>query len=566
MLNGGTVVNDVNSTIRSQDLPSSIRAGSVYIDGGDATLVNKGALVGRVVFDPDRTGFVNTATLFTGSSLQGNLDMGANTASSLVLDGSGQQLLSNAVTDGIQFAGKLVGQGGGTWIIDGDLAPASTTIAADSTLQLGNGGTFGSIAGPIDTNGTLAINRSNALTLGDTISGAGGLSQTGTGTTVLTADNSYLGGTRLNAGVLSVSSNANLGDAAGGLAFGGGTLQTTADITMNRATTLDSQGGTIDTLVSTTLTHQGVVGGAGALTKTGTGTLTLAGENTYSGGTDLKEGRVAVRNNRALGTGELAMHEGTMLRFAADGLTLDNAIAFTDAVDPIVDTGPFTATLTGAITGPGDLSKIGSGTLILSGANTYTGATAVTEGTLRAGVSNTFSAASAHSVASGATLDLAGLSQSVAGLTNSGTVSLIGSTPGTTLTVTGPYVGNNGLLRLGTFLGDSASESDRLVLSGPSATASGNTTVQVVNLGGLGALTSGNGIELVSALNGATTTAQSTKDAFALQGGHVDAGAYEYRLQAGDAAGTGENWYLRSTSTIMPPAPPAPPAPPVPPA
>ena len=86
----------------------------------------------------------------------------------------------------------------------------------------------------------------------------------------------------------------------------------------------------------------------------------------------------------------------------------------------------------------------------------------------------------------------------------------------------------------------------------PQPSASGRTTVQVVNLGGLGALTTGNGIELVSALNGATTTAQSTKDAFALQGGHVDAGAYEYRLQPGDAAGAGENWYLRSTSTIMP--------------
>jgi outer membrane autotransporter protein len=112
---------------------------------------------------------------------------------------------------------------------------------------------------------------------------------------------------------------------------------------------------------------------------------------------------------------------------------------------------------------------------------------------------------------------------------------------------------------VGTFLGGSASASDRLVLSGPSAVASGNTTVQVVNLGGLGALTSGNGIELVSALDGATTTAQSTKDAFALQGGHVDAGAYEYRLQPGDAAGAGENWYLRSTSTLIPPGPPAPP-------
>ena len=61
--------------------------------------------------------------------------------------------------------------------------------------------------------------------------------------------------------------------------------------------------------------------------------------------------------------------------------------------------------------------------------------------------------------------------------------------------------------------------------------------MQITKLGGLGALTTGNGIEVVSALNGATTTAQTTKDAFALGGGHVDAGAFEYRLYAADATG-----------------------------
>ncbi|SEK07840.1 autotransporter outer membrane beta-barrel domain-containing protein, partial [Variovorax sp. OK202] len=80
------------------------------------------------------------------------------------------------------------------------------------------------------------------------------------------------------------------------------------------------------------------------------------------------------------------------------------------------------------------------------------------------------------------------------------------------------------------------------------------TNVQITNLGGLGALTSGNGIELISAVGGATTTAQTTKSAFSLAGGHVDAGAYEYRLYAADASGAGENWYLRSTTTAVPPA------------
>ncbi len=102
------------------------------------------------------------------------------------------------------------------------------------------------------------------------------------------------------------------------------------------------------------------------------------------------------------------------------------------------------------------------------------------------------------------------------------------------------------MLKLGTVLGGSNSLSDRLVLSGPGASASGNTTLRITNLGGLGALTTGNGIEVVSARNGATTTAQTTRDAFTLANGHVDAGAYEYRLYAADAQGAGENWYLRS--------------------
>ncbi|WP_412180195.1 autotransporter-associated beta strand repeat-containing protein, partial [Variovorax paradoxus] len=203
-------------------------------------------------------------------------------------------------------------------------------------------------------------------------------------------------------------------------------------------------------------------------------------------------------------------------------------------------------TISGAITGTtGSLVKVGAGTLTLAGTATYSGETRIAAGTLKAGATNAFSAASSAVVASGATLDLGGFSQKMAGLTNAGTVSLLGTVPGTTLTLTGPYVGNNGVLRLGAKL-DNPGIADRLVLDGASASASGKTTVQVTNLGGLGARTSGAGIEVVSAKNGATTTAQTSKDAFVLSGGRVDAGAYEYRLYAGDAGGEGENWYLRT--------------------
>jgi fibronectin-binding autotransporter adhesin len=311
---------------------------------------------------------------------------------------------------------------------------------------------------------------------------------------------------------------------------------------------------TLGGLGSNDMLTGGVSGSGGSVVKVGSGTLTLSGASTYTGGTALKEGRLDVGNSAALGTGALAMDDGTTLGFSADGVNIANAIQLTGTNDPVVDTGAFSGTLSGGISGGGFLTKEGTGTLTLAGANTYTGATNVAQGTLRAGAVNTFSAASAHSVAAGATLDLAGYDQSVASLANSGTVSLAGTAAGTTLTVNGNYVGNNGVLKLGTALSGTG-PSDRLVING--GTATGKTSVQVANLGGLGALTSGNGIEVVTAQGGATTTAQTTKDAFSLAGGHVDAGAYEYRLYAADAEGAGENWFLRSTTNVVAPGAPA---------
>jgi fibronectin-binding autotransporter adhesin len=312
--------------------------------------------------------------------------------------------------------------------------------------------------------------------------------------------------------------------------------------------------GTSDTLSGN------VSGTGGAIIKVGTGALTLSGTNTYTGGTALQQGRLNLGSSQALGTGALSMDDDTTLGFSADGVNIANAIQLTGANDPVIDTGAFSGTLSGAISGGGFITKQGTGTLTLAGANTYTGATNVAQGTLKAGAANTFSAASAHGVAAGATLDLDGFNQTVASLANSGTVSLAGATAGTTLTVNGNYVGTNGVLKIGTAL-NGIGPSDRLVVSG--GTATGKTSVQVANLGGLGALTAGNGIEVVSAQNGATTTAQTTRDAFSLAGGHVDAGAYEYRLFAADANGAGENWYLRSTTNaaVPPTAPNAPAAP-----
>ena len=99
----------------------------------------------------------------------------------------------------------------------------------------------------------------------------------------------------------------------------------------------------------------------------------------------------------------------------------------------------------------------------------------------------------------------------------------------------GPYVGNNGTLRLGTTLGV-AGPSDRLVLDGPTAVASGSTTVQIANLDGLGGQTVGNGIEVITRAERRHHHGADDQERLrARRAGHVDAGAFEYRLYAADA-------------------------------
>ena len=94
------------------------------------------------------------------------------------------------------------------------------------------------------------------------------------------------------------------------------------------------------------------------------------------------------------------------------------------------------------------------------------------------------------------------------------------------LTVQGNYVGNGGQLFLQSALGDDNSASDKLVVN--DGTLTGNTLISVTNLGGAGALTRQNGIQLVQAQG----TAISNNDAFALKG-VVSAGAFDYRLFKG---------------------------------
>ncbi|WP_174522191.1 autotransporter family protein [Cedecea neteri] len=236
----------------------------------------------------------------------------------------------------------------------------------------------------------------------------------------------------------------------------------------------------------------------------------------------------------------------------------------------------------GTISGSGAVEKAGTGTLLFNSVNSYTGGTAVNDGTLIVGDSAHASAslASGATVAAGASLGgygtvngdvtnsgtlgaantLSPLSAGPQGnfqingnLTNTGLVQLGGSGVGNSLTVAGNYSGQNGVIALNTVLAGDGAASDKLIVSGGSA--SGSSTLKVTNIGGAGAQTAADGIQLVQATNGATSTA----NAFKLSGGTVSAGAYSYYLAKGGVSdGSGGSWYLRNTVVVQPvePVPP----------
>lgn len=507
-------------------------------------------------------------------------------------------------TVSVNNAGGAVVFSGAQFAVDGyTLAgQAITTNTANTIIRVGDG---------------TAAGASQTATISAEITGSGGLAKQDQGTLVLSAANTYAGGTHLDAGTLLANNNLALG--SGALTIQGGTLGSQTNAVLANSVLVAGDFGVANAGSATpTLTLNGDVALASSakITQTTAGTVEFAGAisgangltldagaagahyvfsgskaNGYTGATTVQGdavlelartgGAVAVPGNlNVAGQGAVLLRgseqiaDTATLALTSPGQGGTDALQFasaglTETVGALTGTGNIGLAGSKLVVGSGDFSgqirdngasgggieKVGAGVLRLSGANSYSGDTTVSAGTLQAGAANAFSANSAHTVAAGALLDTGGFNQTVASLSNSGTVSLLGSTPGSSLTVTGAYVGNNGTLRVGAAL-NATGPADRLVLDGAGASASGYTTVQVTNLGGLGALTTGAGIEVIAARNGATTTAQTTRDAFTLAGGHVDAGAFEYQLQAADQNGAGESWYLRSHSTVVTPVDP----------
>lgn len=266
----------------------------------------------------------------------------------------------------------------------------------------------------------------------------------------------------------------------------------------------------------------GVSGLTTVVTKSGTGAWSLTGNNSYSGGTTLSGGVLAIAANGNLGTASGAVS------FA--GGTLRPTASFTATRSTSLGTGggtfdtPADVTLTwnGAISGAAGnpLNKTGAGTLVLGGTNTYAGDTNVAVGVLRLGAASALSPNSILHVAPGATFDPAGFTPTFAALSGTGTIDTgtgaLAVAPSGTNTFTGTLSGSGGLTMNGT---------GTLEL-GAANTFSGATTIAAgtVKLGAPGALPSGTPVNLSSGatlnLNGYAATLGRLEGA-----GHVALGS-----------------------------------------
>ena len=226
------------------------------------------------------------------------------------------------------------------------------------------------------------FNTPDNLTVSGGITGDGGLRKTGSGTLKLTGTNPYEGITRFEQGAIAISQRDNIG--RGELVFDGGTLQNTGnEVILSNRIRLDANGGTFGGAKDTNLVLTGTIHGNGKLVQNGDAAsiLTLNGINTYSGGTEIVSGTIAIDDKESLGSGRV-LFAGGILKNTTEINGFSKSIMVNSGHQAHFDVDEHDMSLSSSITGSGGLLKTGNAILMLNGNSDYTGQTVVGDGAL----------------------------------------------------------------------------------------------------------------------------------------------------------------------------------------
>jgi outer membrane autotransporter protein len=375
-----------------------------------------------------------TVTLATAISAAGiNFGAGAG-AFTISTDGNTLTIQSTGIANNSDNGQTIVNNGGaalpppeltlGQEIFAAAFSPAGSTVFSSGTTITGNttiinsGGTAdGAPGGSTVFNGTSSAGTATLMSLGGTNGGLGG--------------STFFDGTS-DGGTARAITNGNGSLDISGLTTAGmgiGSIEGSGFYFLG-SKTLTVGGNNLSTTVSGVIQDGGDSGGAGgSLKKIGTGTLTLAGANTYTGITTINAGVLSISQDANLGTApaaavadQLTLNGGTLQATASFTLNANRGVTLNGGGGTFDVTAANLLTYDGVITGTGDLTKIGTGTLALGGVNTYTGSTTVNAGFLQASSAGAFSEASAFTVNTGAILDLNGFDNTVGSLSGSGLV------------------------------------------------------------------------------------------------------------------------------------------------
>jgi fibronectin-binding autotransporter adhesin len=403
-----------------------------------------------------------TTTVTNGPTGTGTLTLNGGTFRSTATTGAGGD---RTINNNLSLSGSItLGDGTNTGVLTFDntgLTTKSAALAADTTLTT-----------------------SSAVIIADALSGDFNLTKAGGSTLTLNGNNTFGSGKTftLSAGTLNINSAIALG--AGTFEIDGGVIDSTAAFTNQTLTnnntlrlngdfaftgtnslnlgtgavTLGPGAGTTRTITvsANTLTIGGDISNgttANTIIKAGNGTLTLTGNNSYSGGTHLTAGTIAVGSDTALGGGTLAFSDGATLRSAdASTRTLGNVwtpgngtsntifgssttgdLILTDATSFSLGTSIKTFTINNGnttlakvftnVSTSNGITKTGAGRLLLTGSSTYTGVTTIDAGTLNAAI-----------IANGGTASSIGQSSNLAArvVFGGGTLQYTGSTAAST--------------------------------------------------------------------------------------------------------------------------------------